>query len=362
VLPLIIVFVGLLLYTQVNAAEFFISSHTFLNNLEYVGEVDRYSTVITNNATGETIFLGEGQTFFGEHLALEFFHHRDNFLSYRFGVLGTRFYGDEDDFHKILPLITFEYVVPRGTYPARLGSFFPETKAEDHKFYLFFGSILNGPRRKLIEPLYDDALFYYRPVEHGLALGQKGHFWAYDIWINWQRLNTPFHRERFDIGIVSEVGAKAFQWKFQWHYVHEGGQLYHPGPVKDNFAWAFGPEFVWKKFRFLLIGCYAYDIPDRGNPDLFSDGWGLQSQIAFNGKKAKVFVESWLGKDFLTAEGDPFYQADWLVKFGFCRKWTLAKNTVLLLGARGYWVEGKFVHDERLEVRYSLDLREILRR
>jgi hypothetical protein len=332
-----------------------ISSYTFLNNLEYVGDVDQYSTIISNNATQETIFLGEGQTFFGEHLALEAIHQEGNFLFYRFGVLGTHLYGDEKNFHKVRPLVSIAYIVPKEASSTWEDNFFSEKKGKEYKFYLIFGSIINGPRNKFIEPLYDDSLFYYRPVEEGLAIGQSGTLGSYDAWINWQRLNTPFHRERFDIGIVSKLKKRGFHWDFQFHYVHEGGQLYHPGPVKDNFGVASGPELVLGRARFRVSGCYSYDIPDRGKPETFSEGWGIESSIIFKVKKMQVFLEHWIGKDFRTAEGDPFYQADWLVKFGFLHKWKLTKHCILLLGARGYWVKGTFTHDERLEIRYYIN-------
>ena len=61
------------------------------------------------------------------------------------------------------------------------------------------------------------------------------------MWLQWQRLNTPDHRERLDAGArLDWRWGGIFSSPLQTHIVHEGGQLYASGPVRDSFVLASG--------------------------------------------------------------------------------------------------------------------------
>ena len=65
-----------------------------------------------------------------------------------------------------------------------------------------------------------------------------------DAWINWQRLNTAAHRERFDAGYRAAVRLyPTIRLLGQWHVVHEGGQQFASGPVSDSQGFGLGLEW-----------------------------------------------------------------------------------------------------------------------
>ena len=107
-----------------------------------------------------------------------------------------------------------------------------------------FAPDLGGPHG-LIPPLQVETLAYTRPHEGGLQWQLDARRIGQDAWINWQRLNTAEHRERFDAGLRGRLPLGTpipMAVAYQLHHVHEGGQLFDPGPVADSFAG--GPGLV----------------------------------------------------------------------------------------------------------------------
>ena len=102
------------------------------------------------------------------------------------------------------------------------------------------GPDCSGPHG-LLPPLQRETLAFDRPYEAGLAWTFKGDAWKHEMWIDWQRVNTPDHRERFDAGATSELKMSRLVFiPLELHIVHEGGQLYASGPVADSAAFAAG--------------------------------------------------------------------------------------------------------------------------
>ena len=67
----------------------------------------------------------------------------------------------------------------------------------------------SGPDRDgphgLLPPLQRETLAFERPYEAGLAWTFTGGALRHEFWLDWQRLNTPDHRERFDGGVNTSL-------------------------------------------------------------------------------------------------------------------------------------------------------------
>src|SRR5712691_11039006 len=95
---------------------------------------------------------------------------------------------------------------------------------------------------------------------------------AHDVWFDYQKLNTPEHREQFDAGAVGRLTiAGPFALGYQVHVVHHGGEQFASGPVADSFG--YGPGLIVERRLAGLdsasleaFGLLAYDRPDRAAP------------------------------------------------------------------------------------------------
>ena len=86
----------------------------------------------------------------------------------------------------------------------------------------------------LLPPLQRTSLAFSRPDEAGLQLTFDTDRFEQDAWINWQRLNTAENRELFDTGVQGRLGfdlGLPVWLSYQFHLVHQGGQLFNSGPV-----------------------------------------------------------------------------------------------------------------------------------
>lgn len=142
----------------------------YANNIEYTGAVDRYR---------------EGETFFGNLLRttadVEF--PPDHY--FKAGILMRMPFGSSKVVDPILPVLS-------------LNSFFLE-----HQLQLIAGSLYN--RHRVLEAMLDNNLFYVRPAEYGLqGLADFGH-WSGEAWIDWQRMESQLHNEKFDAGLTGEI-------------------------------------------------------------------------------------------------------------------------------------------------------------
>ena len=173
---------------------------------------------------------------------------------------------------------------------------------------------LGGPHG-LLPPLQVETLAFTRPYEGGLQWQVAGQRLAQDAWINWQRLNTAEHRERFDAGVRGRV-ALGDGWPvalgYQLHIVHEGGQLFDPGPVNDSVAG--GPGLVVEPridfFDATAIEAYVMwsrHVPDRAAAELTDHGHGyfLRAAASKHGWRGHAIL--WNACLWLKEEGDLNY-------------------------------------------------------
>lgn len=173
---------------------------------------------------------------------------------------------------------------------------------------------LGGPHG-LLPPLQVETLSFTRPLEGGIQWQLAADRLAQDAWINWQRLNTAEHRERFDAGVRGRLafGAAApAALGYQLHIVHEGGQLFDPGPVNDSIAG--GPGLVIEPridfFDATSIETYlmwSKHVPDRAAPEQTGHGHGLFLRAAASKHGWRGHAILWRACLWLKEEGDPNY-------------------------------------------------------
>jgi hypothetical protein len=142
-------------------------------------------------------------------------------------------YGSHEFAEEVEPVIALE--LKRGTSRFRFGSL--DTAS--------FRAARRGPEQDtphgLLPPIQREQLTFERAHEMGLQWRVESPRIDHDAWLNWQRLNTAEHRERFDTGVRTRVGLPAsMALHAQYHLVHEGGQQFGIGAVRDSQAAAVG--------------------------------------------------------------------------------------------------------------------------
>ena len=244
---------------------------------------------------GETIF-GTAVRVFGE------FELNPSVAS-ALGAFGNQRFGSEKALEQVRPVIalsargrhsTFTF----GTLPARASN-------------LPIGPDGNGPHG-LLPPLQRETLTFERPYEAGLQWDLQTKTLAHSAWLEWQRLNTAEHRERFDSGLNARVAlARGFAIPLQMHVVHEGGQLFASGAVHDSAAAALGLAYDARVDRARIaidaFGLRAKSVPDRQQPLLDRTGRAFFARIAVDYRGWRAHAIAWRGNRFIKDEGDPNY-------------------------------------------------------
>jgi hypothetical protein len=226
------------------------------------------------------------------------------------------------------------------------------------------GPDLGGPHG-LLPPLQRETLSYDRPYEAGIAWTFDGSTLQHHFWLDWQRLNTAAHRERFDGGVRTSYRIADFlAVPFQLHVVHEGGQLFSSGAVADSSAVATGavltgPVGPVRAASLELFALASRYVPDRGRPRLSRDGVGLFGRVSGEHAGWRGHVIFWRGRNFIKDEGDPNYLSldrsgsryrgtrDYS-EAGLTRRFTLARDAVLDVSGRVHRVEGRYEYSYRI--------------
>ncbi|HUF23915.1 MAG TPA: hypothetical protein VMN81_07310 [Vicinamibacterales bacterium] len=260
------------------------------------------------------------------------------------GAFGTRRYGSDQAFDLVRPVLTLRLTDGRSTL--LMGTLSPPAAGEPA------GPDRTGPHG-MLPPLQRETLAFERPYEAGFQWTFAGATLTHDMWINWQRLNTPAHRERFDAGAAGE--ARITPWlavPFQAHVVHEGGQLFASGPVADSTAMASGAVFTARSagldIRVETIGVLTRYVPDRDVAERFVEGSGgfLRAAAARAGWRGHVIV--WRSEDFVKVEGDANYQSPRYAEAGLTRTFRPAGEVLVETSARLHRVGGRTEYSFRV--------------
>ena len=119
-------------------------------------------------------------------------------VSVQLGGFGNQRFGSDRAFEQARPVISLTVRGRRSSFVfGALPALTPSAPA---------GPDRGGPHA-LLPPLQRETLSFDRPYEAGLEWDFTGARLRHSIWLEWQRLNTPEHRERFDGGLRGELVA-----------------------------------------------------------------------------------------------------------------------------------------------------------
>jgi hypothetical protein len=237
------------------------------------------------------------------------------------------------------------------------------------------GPDLETPHR-LLPPIQQETLTFTRGQEMGLQWLVESPRFEQDAWINWQRLNTAEQRERFDAGYRATLGlAGSLRLHGQWHVVHEGGQQFSNGSVKDSQAAALGlqwsipaPAPTSASGIRLSLDAYAVlteHIPNRSLPELTEVGVGAFSRAAVERGGWRAHLIVWRSRDTLKEEGDANYLAQRVdgtmfhkvrdyAEFGLTREFRPAVGVHLFAAYRLHRIESHYEYSYRVVSRVHL--------
>jgi hypothetical protein len=269
----------------------------------YTAGADLYfygdNTEFTNPfRAGDTTFGISGTVFLDARL--------NDAVTIRAGFFGLNRFGSHEFLEHAEPAVALQ--LARGPSRFIFGSLATVTARHD----------VDGPDEetphRLLPPLQNELLSFTRGQEMGMQWLVASPRLDQDAWINWQRVNTPTHRERFDVGYRASVAlGHALRLHGQYHLVHEGGQRFASGAVSDSHGAATGLQWSVPVggIRVSLDGhaVVTHDVPDRERPLQNESGIGLFSRGALHRGAWRGHLIVWRGRDTIKAEGDPNYLA-----------------------------------------------------
>lgn len=271
------------------------------------------------------------------------------------GAFGNQRFGSAHSFEQVKPVLSLTVRGRRSTFV--LGTLPPLTSE------LPIGPDRGGPHA-LLPPIQRETLTFERPYEAGLAWWFNGTGLQHHLWLDWQRLNTPEHRERFDGGVRTAYRlSNALAIPVQLHVVHEGGQLFSSGPVADSAAVATGALMSSVLGRYAttleVLAVGSNHVPDRSRPDMSRTGVAFFSRVTAEREVWRAHAIFWRGRDFIKDEGDPNYLSVFqsgapyrgtrdYSEAGLTRRFTLARAAVFDVAARVHRVEGRYDYSYRI--------------
>jgi hypothetical protein len=272
-------------------------------------------------AGAEAIFYGdntefrnpfrEGETIFGAAVRIDARIELNPKVTVSLGFFGNQRFGSDEGFDQARPIVAM-------TVRGKRSSFTMGTLSTP------VAGVPAGPDRTgphgLLPPIQRETLAFERPYEAGLQWTFDGAALQHDMWLQWQRLNTSEHRERLDGGARLAWRARGpFSVPLQAHIVHEGGQLFASGPVRDSVAMASGVVLATRpaadrpapslRASLELLGLWSHYTPDRETPDRTRDGGAFFGRGAVERRGWRAHLIVWRGDDFIKDEGDPNYQS-----------------------------------------------------
>jgi hypothetical protein len=297
----------------------------------------------------------EGETLFGAAARVAGVVEMNDRTSLTIGVFGNQRFGSDDAFEEVRPVIALTVRGARSSFV--MGTLPPPSSGAPT------GPDRGGPHG-LLPPFQRETLSYIRPYEAGLEWTFAGDRIKEEFWINWQRLNTPEHRERFDGGLNASIRVHDHvAVPVQLHVVHEGGQLFASGAVADSAAAGAGVEVSGNvaglRATLEAIGAVARFVPDRSQSDRNRDGAGVFLRAAGEKSGWRGHVIFWRGRDFIKEEGDPNYLSirrtgeryrgtrDY-AEAGLAKRFALATASVLEVSGRLHRIEDHYEYSYRI--------------
>ncbi|MXZ71568.1 MAG: hypothetical protein F4Z04_08725 [Acidobacteria bacterium] len=248
----------------------------------------------------------DGETLFGAAGTLAVNLPLSDYATLRGGVFLNHRYGSERFAERARPVISLSVRSGASTFTIGTLHTVPDDGAP--------APDLTGPHG-LLPPLQVETLAFTRPNEGGVQWQVDSDRLEQDAWINWQRLNTAEHRERFDAGVRGRVpvGDLPIAFGYQFHHTHEGGQLFDTGPVRDSLAG--GPGVILEPpidgldsltiDTYVLLSKHVADRTVQDDPNEHGHGVFFRAAAVKNGWRGHFIF--WSGCLWLKDEGDPNY-------------------------------------------------------
>ena len=243
----------------------------------------------------------EGETLFGAAARVYADLRLGTAASVSLGIFGNQRFGSEAAFEQVRPVIALTLRGRRSTFVfGTLPAASPDRPMGPDR----------GGVHGLLPPLQRETLAFERAYEPGLLWSFAGTRLAHTMWLEWQRLNTPEHRERFDGGIAGRMQVShGFALPFHVHIVHEGGQQFAAGPVSDSAAAAVGLAFTHGWLSLEGFGVASKSVPDRERPSDDRRGRAMFARAAVEHGGWRAHAIAWRGRHFIKDEGDPHYSS-----------------------------------------------------
>ena len=272
------------------------------------------------------------------------------------GVYALERAGSHSPIDRGLPIITLSLGSARDRF------IFGTLDSPDHRGG--FGPDRTTPHG-LLPPLAVETLWFTRSYEAGIQWLVRSDQVKHDGWFDYQKLNTPEHREKLDAGGVGRVVLTGpFGVGYQIHVVHHGGEQYHTGPVADSFGYGAGltVEGPFATLDLASVEVYALgclDRPDRAAPALTTKGRAVFARAAVETQGWRTHVILWRGSDFNHEGGDPNYLSKFAsgVRYRGTRDYTEIGISRLMKPApsvdfegsfRAHWVQGAYAYSYRM--------------
>jgi hypothetical protein len=276
-------------------------------------------------------------------------------VAIRAGAFGRQVFGSDDAFDDVRPVLAL--VV--GDRRSRLVMGTLETVRTADA-----GPDRLGPHG-LLPPLQRETLAFERPWEAGLQWIVDSGRLRQDLWIHWQRVQTSSHRERFDAGLSSRwEAARGFAVQGQLHVVHEGGQQFAVGPVRDSLASAIGVIAGGRAGSLERVSLETHVLASRFTPDRATEtasrtGIGVFIRLAAEARSWRAHALLARTNDFIKEEGDRHYQslrrdgtefrgARDYAEAGLTRSFRLGEHARLEASGRWHRVENDYEYSYRI--------------
>jgi hypothetical protein len=271
------------------------------------------------------------------------------------GVYALERAGSHAPIDRGLPIVTLSLGTARDRF------IFGTLDSPDHRGG--FGPDRTTPHG-LLPPLAVETLWFTRSYEAGIQWLVRSDRITHDGWFDFEKLNTPEHREKMNSGGVGRlVLAGPFGVGYQIHIVHHGGEQYHVGPVADSFAYGAGFTVEGPVAALDLASAEVYafgslDRPDRAMPALTTKGRALFTRAAVEKQGWRAHVILWRASDFNHEGGDPnylstfssgsYYRDREYAEIGISRLVKAAPSVDFEGSFRAHWVQGTYSYSYRM--------------
>lgn len=294
-----------------------LSVSTFILNLEKQGLEDN---TFTNG-------LGRDTTLIGNLINATVYRRLLSNLEAEIGLFANMPFGHETEISRVLPI-------------ARL------TYQPIEQITVVVGTV-RTPHRDFHDAVYDNGNRFLRPLEQGAQMLVDSEYYRQDMFINWQQAFRGSAPNRFDVGYAGQVKFGPLHFNGQAHWVRNGQPLFkldRSFQTGDNLVIAAGPEIVLEPSRFFRSAGWwnqlgvrftyltSYSQTEAGTESTRGRGYELQAWLDLAGWRP--YVSFWKGRNFLSQQGDPEFQASNFPEIGFSRTIRLGDRASIEFGAQ----------------------------